>query len=194
MEILKNFFSESTLVGTPQGPALIKWLKNSVQLSWQPPQKVTNDLEYIIEEDLNGFLTTLGVTRVPSLNLLHLDPQKKHNFRIFARNKNGKSLPLIIEDVTIPQHHGLAIEEVFDDLKSPSNSCFVKIEEVFSDSEESEKSWRKIPIFIEEVGKKSPPWLKRWNLKAQINSCYFKSSIDYGDNYFYKVLWRLVPK
>ena len=106
-------------LGPPRGPAIVKWVKNSLELSWQPPSEVTitNDLQYIIEVEQNyGNWSTLGVSHEPRLLLLHLNAAKTHNFRIFVKNKVGTSEPLILEDVNIPlNHHGLAIEEVFDD-------------------------------------------------------------------------------
>ena len=105
-------------LGPPRGPAIVKWVKNALELSWKPPLEVmnTNDLQYIIKvEQFNGNWSTLGVTREPKMSLLHLDASKAHNFRIIAKNKVGTSEPLILEDVKIPLNHDLAIEEVFED-------------------------------------------------------------------------------
>ena len=121
-----HYISSSFLdtLESPRGPAIVKWLKNSLELSWQPPSDImiTNDLQYIIDvEQHHGNWSTLGVTREPRMSLLHLDPSKAHNFRIFAKNKYGISEPLIVEDVEIPLNYGLAIEEVFDDNNTNNN-------------------------------------------------------------------------
>jgi len=135
-------------LGPPRGPAIVKWVKNYLELSWQPPSEVTitNDLQYIIEVEQNhGNWSTLGVSHEPRLLLLHLDAAKAHNFRIFVKNKVGTSEPLILEDVKIPLNHlGLAIEEVFDDNTTNNLGQYVKIEEVFSDPEEENYEFQKI--------------------------------------------------
>ena len=112
------------ILESPRGPTIVKWVKNSLELSWQhPPEvKITNDLQCIIEvKQDHGNWSTFGVTREPKVSLLHLSPSKGHNFRIFAKNKFGTSEPLIIEDVKIPLNHSLAIEEVFYDDNTNNN-------------------------------------------------------------------------
>ena len=127
------FYISSSFIDTlesPRGPAIVKWVKNSLELSWQPPPEVmsTNDLQYIIDiEQDHGNWSTFGVTREPRMSLLHLDPSRGHNFRIFAKNKLGTSEPLIVEDVRIPLNHGLAIEEVFEDNNTNNNIGRLKV-------------------------------------------------------------------
>jgi hypothetical protein len=123
-----KFFYISSLtidnLSPPRDPAKVQWVRNDLELSWQPPQESvnTNDLEYIVEVEQNQGWSTLGITSVPRIVLVHLKASKNHRFKIYAKNRLGMSEPLILENLSVPPTNfnggGLAIEEVFDDNTS----------------------------------------------------------------------------
>ena len=186
---ISSFFAETP--GPARGPALVQWNKTSLELCWRPPKSKSNDLEYLVEIEQNGYWSTLGVTQEPQIPLVHLSSTKPYRFKIFVQTKNGLSKPLVTDPIKIPANFGLAIEEVFDDNVDEGNDTkCVKIEEIEEEEVIKPKyrksSWRQIPILIEEVkSSEKVGYLKRWNLKPWIKS-YQSLNIECAF-YYYKL-------
>ena len=66
---ISSLFSTETL-GPPRGPAKVQWNKNSLELSWYRPFGAvsSNDLEYLVEIEQNGYWTTFGVCAESKVN------------------------------------------------------------------------------------------------------------------------------
>lgn len=180
----------STLPGAPQGPILIKWIKDCVEISWEPPPSrplAPEILEYVIEErQKSGHTSYLCSSKVPQIKLQHFNGALK-DYYIFATNKHGlRSRPLVVQNVPLDflgtdlqeYDHFSVISKGVKSTKSQAKDfdTRVKIEEIESNQ------WRPIPISIQRGEKKSG---------FTIDSCYISSTLSLTIEHF---LFKIVCK
>lgn len=185
----------STLPGAPQGPILIKWIKDCVQISWEPPSNQSEILEYIIEERQKaGQSSFLCCSKIPQVQLKQCNEGALKDFFIFAVNKNGFiSKPLFVQNDFHP--FGNNEYEEFDHFsviskgtKSKKSETLVTIEEITeSQSKQTPQQpetdeWKTIPIKIQ----------KNRSFGFKIDSCYISSTLSLTvDNFLFKIVCKI---